>query len=98
LRSRFYGEGWGISDDRNDFEMRKQGKTYFSNVLSFKAHNREEIRNIRMVLEGSDKMLLGEIQGALCLRLSGNKLKTQVGLPRHAAVRLRDEGWRRWGR
>jgi hypothetical protein len=65
-------------DDRAYFEMRKQGKTYISKVFSFNALNPDEIRNVRMVLEGSDKALIGEIQGALCLRLSGNTRKTQV--------------------
>ncbi len=68
-----------MSDDDYDyFRMRKEGKTYISKVFSFNAHNPEEIRNVRMVLEGTDKILLGEIQGALCLRLTGNTRKTQV--------------------
>lgn len=31
-----------------------------------------------MVQDGCDSQLLGEIEGALCLRLSGEKRKTQV--------------------
>jgi hypothetical protein len=31
-----------------------------------------------MVVEGSDKTFLGEVQGALCLRLTDNVRKTQV--------------------
>ena len=31
-----------------------------------------------MVVEGSDRVHLGEIDGALCLRLTGNSRKTQV--------------------
>lgn len=65
-------------DDHNYFKMRKQGKTYISKVFSFGAHNPEPLRSVRMVLEGSDQILLGEIQGSLCLRLTGNKRKTQV--------------------
>jgi hypothetical protein len=65
-------------DDHSYFRMRKQGKTYISKVFSFNAQNPGEIRNVRMVFEGSDRMLLGEIHGALCLRLSGNSRKTQV--------------------
>lgn len=65
-------------DDHSYFQLRKQGKTYISKVFSFRAQNAEELRNVRMVLEGSDKVLLGEIQGALCLRLTGNARKTQV--------------------
>ncbi|MDB5446058.1 MAG: hypothetical protein JWQ97_1375 [Phenylobacterium sp.] len=65
-------------DDHSYFKMRKQGKAYISKVFNYGAHNPEEIRDVRMVLEGSDQVLLGEIQGALCLRLTGNKRKTQV--------------------
>lgn len=31
-----------------------------------------------MVLEGCDSLQLGEIEGAMCLRLSGEKRKTQI--------------------
>lgn len=65
-------------DDHSFFQLRKQGKTYISKVFSYGAQNPEQLRNIRMVLEGSDKMLLGEIQGALCLRLTGRVRKTQL--------------------
>jgi hypothetical protein len=67
--------------DDNDFDffkMRKAGKTYISKVFSFGAQNPEPIRNVRMVLEGNDKVVLGEIDGALCLRLTGSSRKTQV--------------------
>lgn len=68
-----------MSDDDYDFfNLRQQGKTYISKVFNFGAHNPEEIRNVWMVLEGSDSVVLGEIQGALCLRLTGSKRKTQV--------------------
>ena len=71
--------GRGMSDDDHSyFRLRKQGKTYISKVFSFQAQNPEELRNVRMVLEGSDSVLLGEIQGTLCLRLTGNTRKTQV--------------------
>ncbi len=64
--------------DHEFFKLRKQGKTYISKVFSFNAQNDEPIRNVRMVLEGSDQILFGEIDGALCLRLTGNMRKTQV--------------------
>lgn len=69
-----------MSDERDHdfFKLRKQGKTYISKVFSFNAQNPEPIRNVRMVLEGNDQILLGEIGGALCLRLTGNARKTQV--------------------
>lgn len=67
--------------DENDYEffkLRKQGKTYISKVFSFDARNPERLRSVRMVLEGSDRVHLGEIDGAMCLRLTGNVRKTQV--------------------
>jgi hypothetical protein len=65
-------------NDLNFFKMRQAGKTYVSKVFSFGAQNPEAIRNVRMVLEGSDKVVFGEINGALCLRLTGETRKTQV--------------------
>ncbi|GLR40114.1 hypothetical protein GCM10007880_06300 [Mesorhizobium amorphae] len=40
--------------------------------------NTERRRYVRMVNEGSDEVHLGEIEGAMCLRLTGNIRKTQV--------------------
>ena len=60
------------------FKLRKAAKTYVSKVFSFSARNPERVRQVRMVVEGSDRVHLGEIAGALCLRLSGNSRKTQV--------------------
>lgn len=60
------------------FKLRKAAKTYVSKVFSFNSRNPERVRQVRMVLEGSDRLHLGEIEGALCLRLTGNSRKTQV--------------------
>jgi Domain of unknown function (DUF4263) len=60
------------------FRLRKEGKIYISKVFTFNGINRECVRNVKMVLEGNDKVLLGELEGALCLRLTGNTRKTQV--------------------
>jgi Domain of unknown function (DUF4263) len=60
------------------FKLRQQAKTYISKVFTFNAQNVEHVRNVRMVIEGSDEIALGEIEGAMCLRLTGNKRKTQV--------------------
>lgn len=60
------------------FKLRKTAKTYVSKVFSFNSRNSERVRQVRMVLEGSDRVLLGEIEGALCLRLTGNSRKTQI--------------------
>ncbi len=59
------------------FEARKEGKTYISKLFDF---NAREIRRRRvwMILEGNDQLHLGEINGAMCLRLSGKKRKVQV--------------------
>jgi hypothetical protein len=64
--------------DYSFFRLRKQGKTYISKVFTFGAQNPEQIRNVRMVFEGNDQILLGEIEGAICLRLTGSTRKTQV--------------------
>lgn len=60
------------------FKLRKQAKTYISKVFTFNERNPERVRQVRMVIEGSDHVLLGEIEGAMCLRLTGNTRKTQV--------------------
>lgn len=67
--------------DKSDFDffdLRKEGKIFISKVFSFNAKNAERLRQVRMVLENSDSIQLGEIEGALCLRLTGNIRKTQV--------------------
>lgn len=67
--------------DEKDFEffkLRQAAKTYISKVFSFNSRNAERVRQVRMVIEGSDRLHLGEIEGALCLRLTGNSRKTQV--------------------
>lgn len=60
------------------FQLRKQSKTYISKVFTFNGLNPEPLRNVRIVVEGNDQVLLGEINGAMCLRLTGNARKTQV--------------------
>ena len=67
--------------DKSDYEyfrLRRQAETYISRVFNFTESEPEPLRNVKMVCEGSDQVLLGEIEGALCLRLSGNVRKTQV--------------------
>jgi hypothetical protein len=60
------------------FKLRKQAKTYISKVFTFNKLNPEPVRQVRMVIEGNDRVHLGEIEGAMCLRLTGNVRKTQV--------------------
>jgi hypothetical protein len=60
------------------FKLRKQAKTYISKVFTFNERNAERVRQVRMVVEGADELHVGEIEGAMCLRLTGNARKTQV--------------------
>jgi hypothetical protein len=60
------------------FKLRKQAKTYISKVFTFNESNPERVRHVRMVVEGNDQVHLGEIEGAMCLRLTGKVRKTQV--------------------
>ena len=66
------------SDDFEFFRLRKAAKTYISKVFKFQEVNAEPLRHVKMVLEGSDSLLVGELEGVLCLRLTGNVRKTQV--------------------
>lgn len=64
-------------DDYGFFKARKDTKTYLTKVFSFPS-SAERIRNVRIVSSSSDSVLLGEIEGAMCLRVTGNARKTQV--------------------
>lgn len=67
--------------DINEFEsyrLRKEGKAYLTKVFEFPGSKAGPLRYIRMVMEGCDSQQLVEIEGALCLRLMGQKRKTQV--------------------
>ncbi|MBX5132706.1 DUF4263 domain-containing protein [Rhizobium lentis] len=67
--------------DDNDYEffrLRKEGKTYISKIFTWNAQEEEPRRSVRMVLANSDSVVLGEVEGAMCLRLTGEKRKTQV--------------------
>lgn len=65
-------------EDRKFFELRKEGKIYLSKLFSQGATNPERRRLAHAVLEGTERAVLGEVEGALCLRLTGNQRKTQV--------------------
>ena len=39
------------------FKLRKQAKTYISKVFSFNERNLERVRQVRMVIEGSDQVV-----------------------------------------
>jgi hypothetical protein len=67
-----------MTDESEFFKLRKAGKTYISKVFSYNERSTDRLRQVRMVFEGSDSLHLGEIEAALCLRLSGEKRKTQV--------------------
>ena len=66
------------TDDHEFFKLRKQGKTYISKVFQFPGQLAERVRYVRMVLDGSDEQHVGEIEGALCLRVAGGIRKTQI--------------------
>jgi Domain of unknown function (DUF4263) len=78
-------------DEYEFFKLRKEAKTYISKVFTFRGSNTERLRQIKMVVEGSDRLHLGEIDGVLCLRLTGNIRKTQVS----ALVTQDDNGVKR---
>ncbi len=65
-------------DDAKFFELRKEGKAYLTKVFVQGSVNPERRRLIRGVIEGTERVLLGEIEGSMCLRLTGEKRKTQV--------------------
>lgn len=73
--------GCTVSTDDEDakyFELRKGGKTYLSKVFVQGAINPERVRLAHAVYEGTERAVLGEVEGALCLRLTGKQRKTQV--------------------
>jgi hypothetical protein len=83
-----------IMSDQRDYEffkLRKAAKTYISRVFKFNASSTERLRRVNMVVEGSDSVRLGEIEGVMCLRLTGNIRKTQVS----ALVTQDDKGIKR---
>ncbi|NOX74424.1 MAG: DUF4263 domain-containing protein, partial [Alphaproteobacteria bacterium] len=67
-----------MSAESDYFKLRQEGKTYISKLFHWNDRDTEAKRNITMVMEGSDELKIGEIEGAMCLRLSGEKRKTQV--------------------
>lgn len=65
-------------DDAKFYELRKEGRAYLTKVFTHGSINPERRRLIRGVIEGTERVLLGEVEGAMCLRLTGDKRKTQV--------------------
>ncbi len=65
-------------DDHDFFKLRKEGKTYISKLFHWGATDEVGKRNVIIVMEGNDEQKVGEIDGAMCLRLTGNTRKTQV--------------------
>ena len=65
-------------EDAEFFRMRKEGRTYFTKVFDHRAETMERRRYVRAVLEGTERAVFGEIEGALCLRLTGDQRKTQI--------------------
>lgn len=67
-----------MSDEPKYAEGRKEGRNYISKLFTYDARDLVGKRNIVMVMENTEDQLLGHIDGALCLRISGLKRKTQV--------------------
>lgn len=65
-------------DDAEYFRLRKEGKTYLSKVFVQGAFVKERRRLVHAVFNGTERAVIGEVEGALCLRLTGNQRKTQV--------------------
>ena len=65
-------------DDAEYFKLRKEGKIYLSKVFTHGAVNEQRRRFAHAVFEGTERAVLGEAEGALCLRLTGDQRKTQV--------------------
>jgi Domain of unknown function (DUF4263) len=65
-------------EDAKYFEMRKEGKTYLTKVFTHGTVDTERQRLVHAVFEGTERAVLGEVEGALCLRLTGEQRKTQV--------------------
>lgn len=67
-----------VDEDAKYFELRKEGKIYLSKVFSHGAVNDQRRRLAYAVFEGTERAVAGEVEGALCLRLTGDQRKTQV--------------------
>lgn len=65
-------------EDAKYFELRKEGKTYLSKVFAHGTVTEERRRLVHAVFEGTERAVMGEVEGALCLRLTGTQRKTQV--------------------
>jgi hypothetical protein len=65
-------------DDVEYFKLRKEGKIYLSRVFTHGAVSEQRRRFAHAVFEGTERAVLGEVEGALCLRLTGEQRKTQV--------------------
>ena len=58
-------------DDAKYFQLRKEGRTYLSKVFTQGAISPERRRLAYAVFEGTERAVIGEIECALCLRLTG---------------------------
>ncbi|MDJ0922850.1 MAG: DUF4263 domain-containing protein [Henriciella sp.] len=69
-----------MSDEQEHdfFKLRKEGKTYLTKVFASQFGLKERVRFVKMVMNNTDSVMVGELEGALCLRVDGNVRKTQV--------------------
>lgn len=64
--------------DEEYFRMRQEGRKYISKLFTYGGQDTVGKRNVFMVLDNTEDMHFGEISGAMCFRLSGEKRKTQI--------------------
>lgn len=67
-----------VDEDAKYFQLRKEGKIYLSKVFSRDAVTDQRRRLVHAVFDGTERAVAGEVEGALCLRLTGDQRKTQV--------------------
>lgn len=60
------------------FRNYREGKIYLSKAFTWHQNDKEAKRNISIVISNEDQVALGEVEGAFCLRLTGEKRKTGV--------------------
>ncbi len=67
-----------MTDEADFFRLRQEGRSYISKLFTYGGQDTVGRRNVIMVLDNTEDQHVGEISGAMCLRLSGEKRKTQV--------------------
>ncbi|MFS2327620.1 hypothetical protein U2P60_19780 [Brucella sp. H1_1004] len=58
-------------------ELHKERKEFLCKIFKYDSINLERRRLIRNVVEKTENLLLGKVEGQMCLRVSVQKRKTQ---------------------